>query len=56
MELLELRGSLIQYVFQGRTDAVELSAFTSKVRSAAAHGFRVPPEFMDDNVIGLIVR
>jgi hypothetical protein len=55
MERLELRGSLIQYVFQGRTDAAELSAFP-KVRSAAAHGFRVPPEFIDDNVIGLIVR
>lgn len=44
---------MIQYVFQGRTGAAELSTF-SKVRSAAAHGFRVPPEFMDDNVIGLI--
>ncbi|KAG2034004.1 histidine phosphatase superfamily [Suillus americanus] len=30
------------------------SGILDTVRSAAAHGFRVPPEFMDDNVIGLI--
>ncbi|KAG1902334.1 histidine phosphatase superfamily [Suillus fuscotomentosus] len=30
------------------------SGILDTVRSAAAHGFRVPPEFMDDDVIGLI--
>ncbi|KAG1811722.1 phosphoglycerate mutase-like protein [Suillus subaureus] len=30
------------------------SGILDTVRSAAAHGFRVPPEFMDDNVIGVI--
>ncbi|OJA09584.1 hypothetical protein AZE42_06672 [Rhizopogon vesiculosus] len=28
--------------------------FLSKVRSAAAHGFKVPLEPLDDNVMGLI--
>jgi hypothetical protein len=30
--------------------------FVSKVRSAAAHGVQVPPEFSDDNVMSIIVR
>ncbi|KAG1723056.1 histidine phosphatase superfamily [Suillus lakei] len=30
------------------------SGILDTVRSAAAHGFRVPPEFSDENVIGLI--
>lgn len=30
------------------------SGILDTVFSAAAHGFRVPPEFMDDNVVGLI--